>query len=89
MKPCKLYMNVSTNIGDPAHQESTTLPFIPTSTPVNTLLRTKTLLYWTKNKHDSIRSTRFRDVYIPENIYFKLMPRRSWLIHTESECEKV
>ena len=58
MKPNNLYMNVSTNIGDPAHQESTTLPLFPTSTPLNTLLRTKTLLYWTKNINDSIRSTR-------------------------------
>ena len=31
-----------------ARQESTTLPFTPTSMPLNTLLRTKTLLHWTQ-----------------------------------------
>ena len=46
-----LMATVSHLIRDP-HQELMTLPFIPTLTPLNTLLRTETLLYWTRNIND-------------------------------------
>ena len=41
-KPNNLCTNVCISRGDPAHQESMTLPSMPTSKPLNTLSRTRT-----------------------------------------------
>ena len=45
VKPNNLCTKVCTSIGDPVHQESTTLP---TSTPLNTLLKTKDIVFLNK-----------------------------------------